>query len=358
MGFYLLNINSLIIKFKLEKFSPMKLKHISFILLAFFSAEVFADVSYRKLAKIKLAEPSEIEKNEEVQSNMMDMIEDGKFKDISNKAQTLLKSEEYDIDGKFKHTSYLDNFIGIVNRHRVVSSNYYSDNIKKAQEWIRVEPESPLGYIYYAFWVRQQAWSVRGKSYASDVSQNNMQFFADESIKNLNFLLENYDTASKDPFYYYILLMILRDIGLDDDYFKAYQDGVIKYPKQRMIYNTFMSNFVPKWFGENYDAVRMIIDNIQELNPNEKDFYYYHIMYTTNKNKYDLNKLKVDWNRVEQGAVDSLSKLASLEKIEHIRMLYCSYPGNKKRLEKLFNSFKANQLDENYIKNSLNSCQD
>lgn len=221
-----------------------------------------------------------------------------------------------------------------------------------------MEPESPLGYIYYAFWVRQQAWSVRGGSYASNVSQNNMQYFADESIKNLNFLLENYEIASKDPFYYYIVLMVLRDIGLEDDYFRAYQDGIIKYPKHRMIYNTFMSNFEPKWFGENYDAVKMIVDNIQELNPKEKDFYYYHIMYTANNDKYDLNKLKVDWNRVEQGAVDSLVKLASLEKIEDIRRLYCSYSGNKKRLKKLFNSFKAGQLDENYIKNSLNNCQD
>ena len=336
----------------------MKLKNISFILLTFFSTEAFADVSYAKLAKIKLAEKSKFETNVEVQSNMMDMIEQSRFKDISSRAQTLLKSEEYNIDGKFKHTSYLDNFLRIVNKHRVVSSNYYSDNIKKAQEWIKVEPESPLGYVYYAFWVRQQAWSVRGGSYASNVSQNNMQYFADESIKNLNFLLENYEIASKDPFYYYIVLMVLRDIGLEDDYFRAYQDGIIKYPKHRMIYNTFMSNFEPKWFGENYDAVKMIVDNIQELNPKEKDFYYYHIMYTANNDKYDLNKLKVDWNRVEQGAVDSLVKLASLEKIEDIRRLYCSYSGNKKRLEKLFNSFKAGQLDENYIKNSLNNCQD
>jgi hypothetical protein len=214
-----------------------------------------------------------------------------------------------------------------------------------------------LGYIYLALWVRKEAWSIRGGNYSSQVAQNNMQYFADQSIKNLNFLLENYDVASKDPFYYYIVLITLRDLGLEEDYLKAYQDGINKYPKQRVIYNTFMQNFEPKWFGQNYDAIKMTVNDIQRLNPTEKDFNYYHIMYTANNYNYDLRKIKVDWNSVEQGAVDSLSKLASLSKIDNIRQLYCSYPGNRARLEKLLNAFKEGQLDSVYVQNSISSCQ-
>lgn len=65
----------------------------------------------------------------------------------------------------------------------------------------------------------------------------------------------------------------------------------------------------------------------------------------------------MDWNRVEQGAVDSLSKLASLSKINDIKNLYCSYPGNRVRLERLLKSFKQGQLEKSYIENSLNNCQ-
>lgn len=64
--------------------------------------------------------------------------------------------------------------------------------------------------------------------------------------------------------------MTLRDLGAEENYLKAYQDGIVKYPKQRVIYNTFMGSFEPKWFGENYDAIKMIVNDIQELNPTEK----------------------------------------------------------------------------------------
>lgn len=335
----------------------MKLKNLSFILLTFCSTQIFAEVSYTKLANIKLVDESIYPTGYDIQSEVEDLIRERKFKEISNKAQQLLNSEEYNFDGKFKHTSYLDSFLGIVNKHRVTSPNYYKENIAIAQKWIKAEPESPLGYIYYTLWVRKHAWSIRGGSYTSQVSKKNMQYFGDQSIKNLNFLLENYEVASKDPFYYYILLMTLRDLGAEENYLKAYQDGIVKYPKQRVIYNTFMESFEPKWFGENYDAIKMIVNDIQELNPTEKDFNYYHILYTANNNNYNLKNLNVDWNRVEQGAVDSLNKLASLSKVNDIKNLYCSYPGNRARLERLLTSFKQGQLEKSYIENNLNNCQ-
>ncbi|WP_032881139.1 hypothetical protein [Acinetobacter sp. WC-323] len=336
----------------------MKLKNLSLILLIFCSTQTFAQVAYTKLAHIKLVDQGTYPKKNETLSDVEDLIEEKKFQEISKKAQQLLNSEEYNYDGKFKHTSYLDYFLGIVNKYKVTSPNYFKDNIVIARQWFQTEPESPLGYIYYALWIRKQAWSVRGGDYTSQISEKNLQYFSDQSIKNLNFLMENYEVASKDPFYYYVVLMILRDLGLEEDYLKAYQDGIAKYPKHRVIYNTFMESFQPKWFGENYDAIKMIVDDIQRLNPKEKNFYYYHIMYTANRNNYDLRELKVNWNRVEQGAVDSLSKLASLSKINDIKELYCSYPGNKKRLEKLFNAFKDGQLDPNYVQISIDSCQE
>ncbi|MCL6241767.1 hypothetical protein [Acinetobacter amyesii] len=335
----------------------MKLKNITLILLTLCSSNIFAEVSFTKLTNIKLVDENAYRTNSEVQSDIEDLIQAKKFKEISTNANQLLNSEEYNFDGKFKHTSYLDSFLRIVNKHRVTSSNYYKENIAQGQKWIKAEPESPLGYIYYAMWVRQQAWSVRGGSYSSQVSQNNMQYFADKSMQNLNFLMENYDVASKDPFYYYILLMTLRDLGFEENYLRAYQDGIVKYPKQRVIYNTFMESFEKKWFGENYDAIQMIINDIQEMNPAEKDFHYYHILYTVHNNKYDLKKLNVNWARVEQGAVDSLSKLTSLSKINDVQKLYCSYPGNRVRLERLLKSFKQGQLEKSYIENSLNNCQ-
>ena len=101
----------------------MKLKNLSFILLTFCSTQIFAEVSYTKLANIKLVDESIYPTGYDIQSEVEDLIREKKFKEISNKAQQLLNSEEYNFDGKFKHTSYLDSFLGIVNKHRVTSPN-------------------------------------------------------------------------------------------------------------------------------------------------------------------------------------------------------------------------------------------
>ena len=133
MGFSLFNMILMIIKLKLKKLDLMKLK-IMTLSLMLFSTEVFAEVSYIKLANIKLVDEGAYPKGSEIQSNVEDLIEEKKFKEISRKAQQLLKSEEYNFDGKFKHTSYLDSFLGIVNKHRVTSPNYFKDNIAAAQQ--------------------------------------------------------------------------------------------------------------------------------------------------------------------------------------------------------------------------------
>lgn len=335
----------------------MKINMFALIGFCLFSINTYADVSYSKLSKKQFAVESNFETNAEIQSKMIDMIEQKRFKEISDKAKYLLNSEEYNIDGKFKHTALLDTLLYIVNRSRVTSNNYFIENISVGQEWIKAVPDSPLGYIYYALWIRQQAWKVRGGDYSANVSKKNIKYFGEQSIRNLNFLFDNYEVASKDPFYYYIVLITLADLGMEEEYLKAYQDGVIKFPKQRVIYNTYMSYFNNKWFGENYDAISMVVNDIQKLNPTDQDFNYYHIMYTANSYKYDLNKLGVNWGRVEQGAVNSLEKLASSRKIQDIQKLYCTYPGNKQRLARLFNSLKINQLDKSYIDESLSRCQ-
>ena len=101
----------------------------------------------------------------------------------------------------------------------------------------------------------------------------------------------------------------------------------------------------------------MVVEDIQEMNPKIKDIYYYHIMFTANNNNYDVTRLDVNWERVDIGAVLALKRMPSLEMIEQVSELYCSYSGNKERLKKIIQAFPKGQIAQNKIEGLLMNCQ-
>lgn len=315
-----------------------------------------AQTTYTGLNKIKILDENSFKNKTEYEKEMSDLIDQKKFKQITLTAEKLLKENKLNYDGRTMHTMFMDTYLHVAKIPRVTSVNYFIDNINEAEGWIKSEPKSAVAYIYKAFWVRSYAWYIRGGQYTSNTADSKMQFFADTSIKNLNFLFENYEEASKDPFYYYILLETLCDLGLEEQALHAYKDGILKYPDYRMIYNTYISQFSPKWFGENYDAIKMIIDDIQKSNPSLKDIYYYHIMYTVNNNNYDLNRLDIDWDRVDQGSVKAIMRMPTKSMLSDVGKLYCNY-NKKNRYEKILKAIPTMQLDQNFINEKLLNCK-
>lgn len=326
-------------------------------LLLISTTPTYAGDIFKKLNNVNFVDLNKYKTKSEVEQEMSSYVQNKQFDKINNLTINFLKNEKLHLDGRFIHTLYLDTFLYMTKQPKVVSQNYFIDNINEASRWVKQYPKSATGYIYKAFWLRAYAWYIRGAQYTNDTDEKNLQIFANASIKNANFLLQNHDIASADPFYYYMLLMIFRDLGLEADSYNVYKDAIKKFPSHRVIYNTFISNYESRWFGQDYDMVKMVVNDIQEMNPKIKDIYYYHIMYTANNNNYDVSKLDVSWERVDTGAVLTLKRMPSLEMLEQVSQLYCSYAGNKERLKKIIYAFPKGQITETKKEELLNNCQ-
>ena len=332
-------------------------KLLTICLLLVTTSQIYASDIFQKLNNVNLMDLDKYKTKPQVEQEMSSYIEKKQFNEITKLTKKLLKNEKLHLDGRFSHTLYLDTFLYMTKQPRVVSDNYFIDNINEASKWVKQDPKSATGYIYKAFWLRAYAWYIRGGQYTNNTDNKSIQIFANASIENAKFLIQNHDVASADPFYYYILLMIFRDLGLEEDSFNVYKEAIQKFPNHRVIYNTFISNYESKWFGQNYDIVKMVVEDIQEMNPKIKDIYYYHIMFTANNNNYDVTRLDVNWERVDIGAVLALKRMPSLEMIEQVSELYCSYSGNKERLKKIIYAFPKGQIAQNKIEGLLMNCQ-
>lgn len=322
------------------------------------SSYSFAEDPYKKLANLSIIDKSKFQSEDDIRSELRDLLEAKQFKKLDRMIQDALQQRKLYQSGKLYHTVYLDALMGVSKGDRVKALNHYEKNLTLAQDWVSASPKSAVAYVNYALAQRAQAWAVRGGQYSSDVPEKQMEYFAKEIVNSINFLVENYEVASKEPFYYVVLGYSLRELGLLEQSVEVYYDGIGKYPDYRPIYNEFLGQFKDKWSGYNEEAVAQIIADIQEANPKHQDLYYYHILFTANNNGYRPTRFNVDWDRVEKGAVETLALLPTMDRIGQVYELYCSTPGNKQRMLKLNKAFKSGEIKDPQYVNFINNCPD
>lgn len=277
-----------------------------------------------------------------VNSKIVNFLNNRKFNKLSDEVEDLLKSKKLYINGKLMHTEYYDQIILMV--QELDDPIQYKKEIEIAEKQIKKNPKKPFNYLYYSILVQQEAWNERGSQFTHKTSVNSLNDFSDKIEKNIDFLLENKNIASKDPFYYVLLLWAYQYLGKENELTTLYKEGIELYPNYRPIYNTYLGAFEPRYQGYNLNVVKNVIDDIQRKNPQKTELYYYHILYTALKIGYKPSVLNVDWNLVEKGVVQSLEQLPSLERINQVWELYCSTSGNKHRLENLTIGFEDQNI--------------
>lgn len=320
------------------------------------ASNVSAENLYKKISKMSIVPQSEFKSETEIRQDLEELIENKQFSQITALVQDALKKENLYDDGKMYHTIYVEALAYNNHSPGVKAQNFYEKKLKLAEEWVAKEPNSAVAYINLATAHRAQAWVIRGDQYVQNTDPDRLKKYVEMIESNINFLLEHKEVVSQDPFYYVILGYDLKELGLLEQSVGVYYEGIAKYPRYRTIYNTFLSQFTDRWSGHNVEAAAQIVQDIQEHNPDHKDRYYYHILYTAQNSQYKATNFNVDWDRVEKGAVETLELLPTLNRVGQVYALYCSYPGNKQRLLKLNKALKLNDTQDPVIKMYTERC--
>lgn len=322
----------------------------------FISSNIYADNLYKKLSKMSIVPESEFKSETEIRQDFEELIENKQFSQITALVQDALKKENLYYNGKMYHTIYVEALAYNNHGPQVKAQNFYEKKLKLAEEWVAKEPHSAVAYLNLATVHRAQAWVMRGGQYVQDTDPDRLNKYVEMIESNIQFLSEHYDVASQDPFYYVLLGYDLKELGLLEPAVGVYYDGIEKFPHYRTIYNEFLAQFEDRWSGHNVEAAAQVVQDIQEHNPDHKDRYYYHILYTAQNSQYKATDFDVDWDRVEKGAVATLELLPTLNRVGQVYALYCSYPGNKQRLLKLNKALKLTNTQDPVIKAYTERC--
>ncbi|MCX5467022.1 hypothetical protein [Acinetobacter nematophilus] len=323
---------------------------------------VYADVTqqdYKKLGKMTIIRGDTYSEALTIKEEIMSLLAKKQFKALDQRIVKELKSEAIFLNGKNRHTIYLEKLAEITERYRTRDESVWDQQQQLADEWLKATPKSPLPYLFEAYLLGAKSWVYRGGNYIHEVSQDDLDIFIKLQMQRISFLLEHKEIASKDPFYYVALLKSYQNFGAVNEAYATYKEGIAKFPAYRPIYNTYIAINDPKWLGGYPGMIEEVIADIQRLNPGpNQDMYYYLIVFTATDrgNPFHLEGNSIDWERVERGSILALERYPSFSRITQVAELMCSFKGNRARVNRLYSAFGDEQIPESLKNTILNSC--
>lgn len=337
----------------------MKLKFYTVLALILGSNTVNAENIYNNLNNIHLNRDDVLKPVLLIRDDISNKINNNDFKGIDKIIKEELNSEEILPDGRSKHIVYLD----LVNSW---SNSVYNRDEESwlllenfAEKWRKSDPKSAVPYLLYSSILHAKAWRYRGNEYADQVPQEDMEMFFQLQAKNIEYLIKNKKYASKDPTYFIKLIEIYQTLGMRNDAYYTYKEGIKKFPQYRPIHSAYLAANDKKWLG-GYDGLlkEVLDDAVKGSSIGSEDVAYYHILRVANSLNYYLpNEIDVDWNRVERGMVQSIQVMPTFYRFASVVRFMCSYEGNETKVESLMKSFAVNSFHPRDIERTMAECE-
>lgn len=337
----------------------MKLKFFTVLALFLGSTNVNAENIYKNLNNVTLNRDDVFKPVNLIRDDISNKIKNKDFKGIDKAVTEEFKSDEMLLDGRSKHTVYLYFINDRANsvRNRDEESWLSLENL--AEQWQESDPTSAVPYIFYSSILKSKAWIYRGNNYVDQIPKDDMEMFVNLQIKNIEYLNKNKKYASKDPTYFIKLMEIYKTLGMSNEAYYTYKEGIEKFPQYRQIYSTYLAVNDKKWLGGYEGLLKEVLDDAVKGSSREsQDVVYYHILRLANSLNYYLpNEIDVDWDRVERGMVQSIEVMPTFYRFASVVRFMCSYGGNETRVENLMKSFGGNSFHPRDIERTMAECE-
>ncbi len=119
----------------------------------------------------------------------------------------------------------------------------------RLDQWVTKEDGSATPLLLRAQYAYDSAWLVRGRGFASTVSEDRQKQFTDglqAALEDVNHAIQLSDT---NPFAHQLRLRILQSGGSSQSFFAAFNEAVEKYPNYYPLYEVALTALEPRWGG-------------------------------------------------------------------------------------------------------------
>lgn len=232
----------------------------------------------------------------------------------------------------------------------------WEDHIAHLKKWVAAYPESATARIALAMGYATRASSARGTDYASEVPDEAWAVFAANNNLAKATLLEAATLKDKDPYWYYLMLVLARDEGWSKaearelfDQASAFEPGYYHYYR---IYTTYL---LPRWNGEEGEMEAFAEEILKRLKEPDASMRYFDVVSTYATGGYDDEPSLhgASWPKLKEGYAN-IERLDGVSARKLNRYAYLAYAAGDKPAAKE----ALSQLGDDAIFNSEWSNKD
>ncbi len=184
-------------------------------------------------------------------------------------------------------------------------------------DWAQRHPEQPMAHIAYAKLLYNQAWAIRGGSFAGEISEDHMARFRAISQRALEYLQAHRKLVESERRGSSTMLWTMRDgSSSDQDIWKQARDYLRLDPGNRDIYRFLGSAYSPRW-GGSAEALEYVARESIKITREQMGMAAYAAIYQSAANtEYGAGLFErslARWPQMKQGFEDLLARVPSFE---------------------------------------------
>lgn len=126
-------------------------------------------------------------------------------------------------------------------------------------DWVAQHPSDPIALLMSAQYKFSRGWYIRGTGWSAQTDAHQRLSFSDYLTDALGDVEQSIEHDNKDPYAFYLKLLILHGFGLHKDVLPEFDTAIKRFPTYFGLYATVLAMLEPRW-GGSIDAMYVFVD--------------------------------------------------------------------------------------------------
>ena len=330
------------------------------LFLQFFARLCIAALLCVPIVSASAAPASELMDRQVIGAEVATLFHTGNFRELDRISKQYLENSDRTSSGLWKLTLFYAGIESIPN-DSVADEKYWNDLESNALKWATSRPKSPTGHLAYATFLKAHAWMYRGGGYSNDVRSEDWEPFYNYIAKTRSYLEAHKTVASKDPYWYQLMIEVATAEGWSLGDFDALVDeATSRYPYYYQIYFNAINFLTPKWHGSRDEIERFARKAVRLTRDKEGESMYARVYWVASQANYG-NRLFTDsavvWASMSKSIDDVMQRYPDQWNTNNFAHFAC-LAGDAPKAKQLISKIKGKPITEAWGSISeFNACQ-
>jgi hypothetical protein len=254
------------------------------------------------------------------------LLEQEKFKDLDDHARVLRSQKLRFPGGGWKLYSLYLVITNTLAGDKAEDADY-EENFQRLKRWIAARPESITPRVALAYAYDNWAWKARGTGTAGEVSDEGWRLFRERTQMAKSVLQEAAALQEKCPEWFHRMIALALAEGWEKKQAEMLLEQAVAFePEYSYIYEQYANYLLPKWYGEEGEALRFAERIADRIGGKKGDVIYFRIAVELEcRCTTETYLAKASWARIKRG-YEALEEIYGLS---NLRLNQICYIANK-----------------------------